>query len=1053
MGRHRMSIFGRMMIPKLPRRIISRDRLLRRLHLAIGSGITVVEAPAGFGKTTLLAQFANDLDYTVLWLTLDAASGSPEVLAHQLGMALSRSADTAPPATASKFTDLQAYVNAELSAAHAASEKPLLVVVDNIHELVDQRESTLLVSLFLSAMPEGNELILAGRERPFLPELNAGIATGEIPLIDSSELAFAIDEVRAAMREAGTLGSPEDVLRGTAGWPVGVMAALASGPGAESLSSAAFDQYLEREVWEGVPEGVRTVLRRFSLQPSISRSSVEAEFGPGAWRGITAWLSARDFLCEHLSPVEFRLNPLLRQFIAEEFDREDPDGYSESFQRLIDELVSSGSIAEALEYTRAHGNEQQLVCLLEKYGARLLTQGSLTLLQRSFECVSEATLRRRLVLRGLNARVIAHTTDPEDALKKANGLLRDANAPAEARAHALLAKVRSLRLLGQLDEATSTALELAEIEASLEGSLRWEVNYNRAEYELSVTRDFLKAEALLGTVIEECDRHGIQPLGLLARSTLGQSLAMRGDAPAAVTVLTRAAQGWRNVGRSTNLGWVLNNLGMSHIQAGDFRSAATVLEEAVEEGLNCGNQRNVAYATGSLGDAELALGHYEKARVHYEEAIRICATDALDESLAALAIAGLSAALLGAGDIQQADFFSRRALLVAVSSANSYEIATCKLQQSAVEFASGNLASSIAEGSEAAERFAQMEVLPMLASAYYRVAMARFKAGKRAEAEESLANAAEALREPWMVGALIPMVRENPMFAQWAATRRVAGAAFRDVLERQSFEAVADASGDEASAVAPARFPLVEAHSLGRVSVSMGGREVSDEDWASARAKEMFFLLLSNRDGIRKEEAVEQLYPELPREKCNSAFHSNLYRVRKALYQQCVVKGNDGVYQLNPEAAFSWDVQEFEAAIARARTSPSGSRERAVSLQEALELYAGPFAATFQSEWAESIRARLDGDANESLATLAGYFAGREDYESAAMCMERVLRANQYNEEAAYQFARYRSRAGEVVQALRFIDEFGSTYSDEFGEQLPERFGELRAAIAAGVAV
>lgn len=303
-----------------------------------------------------------------------------------------------------------------------------------------------------------------------------------------------------------------------------------------------------------------------------------------------------------------------------------------------------------------------------------------------------------------------------------------------------------------------------------------------------------------------------------------------------------------------------------------------------------------------------------------------------------------------------------------------------------------------------------------------------------------------------MVGALVPLVRENPMFAQWAASRRAVGTAFRDILEQQSFESAAAEPALETAAPA-GRFPLVRARSLGRVSVAVGGREVDDEEWASARAKEMFFLLLSSRDGIRKEEAVERLYPELPREKCNSAFHSNLYRVRRALYQQAVVKGNDGIYQLNPEAAFEWDVEDFEAAIERARQSAAGSRERAASLQEALELYGGPFATTFQSEWADTIRARLEAEADESLAALAGYFAGREDYESAALCMERVLKSNRFNEEAAYQLARYRSRSGDVVQALRFIDDYGDSYVSEFGESLPERFGELRAAIAAGVAV
>jgi two-component SAPR family response regulator len=215
----------------------------------------------------------------------------------------------------------------------------------------------------------------------------------------------------------------------------------------------------------------------------------------------------------------------------------------------------------------------------------------------------------------------------------------------------------------------------------------------------------------------------------------------------------------------------------------------------------------------------------------------------------------------------------------------------------------------------------------------------------------------------------------------------------------------------------------------------------------------MFFLLLSNREGIRKEQAVEYLYPEISPEKTNSAFHSNLYRIRRALYQNSVIKANDGIYQLNPEGTFEWDVEQFDSAIDRARQSQAGSRERAVALQEALELYNGPFAGSFQSEWAQSIRARLDDEAQESLATLAGYFAGREDFESASICMERVLKANRYNEEAAYQLARYRSRAGQVVQALRFIDDFGSSYTGEFGQPLPERFGDLRAAIAAGVAV
>jgi hypothetical protein len=67
--------------------------------------------------------------------------------------------------------------------------------------------------------------------------------------------------------------------------------------------------------------------------------------------------------------------------------------------------------------------------------------------------------------------------------------------------------------------------------------------------------------------------------------------------------------------------------------------------------------------------------------------------------------------------------------------------------------------------------------------------------------------------------------------------------------------------------------------------------------------------------------------------------------------------------------------------------------------------------------------------------------------------MERVLRANQFNEEAAYELATYRSRAGHTVQALRFIDDYAANYEAELGATLPERFWKLRADIASGIAV
>jgi DNA-binding SARP family transcriptional activator len=486
---------------------------------------------------------------------------------------------------------------------------------------------------------------------------------------------------------------------------------------------------------------------------------------------------------------------------------------------------------------------------------------------------------------------------------------------------------------------------------------------------------------------------------------------------------------------------VLNNLGMAHLMVGDFQSAIDVLEEARLEGATCENVRNEAYAIASLGDAHLALGRYEDARKHFEEAIRLCATEVLDESLAALSIAGLAGAFLGLNDLQQADYFAVRALPIAEISGNPLELGTCLLQYAMVKSASGNHSGAITTGNEAIDLFHQVDARAALRTGHYRMGMLHFRARQRTEAQEELEHLSALLTEAWMMGLLLPPAREDPMFAQWVASRGVLGPAFREMVDRHVITRV------EAPEESTSKPPRVVARSLGPVAVSVDGREVTDEDWASARAKELFFLFLANRDGLRKEEAVERLYPELSPEKCNSAFHSNVYRIRRALYQDSVVK-RQGAYVLNPDGDFEWDVEEFEAALKQASQLTAGSPERAARYRSALQLYRGPFAEGFYSEWAEALRRRVDEHSQEALSTLAGYYAGREEFESAAACMEELLERNRFNAEAAYQLAIYRVKSGQAAVALAGIDT--AAQEQELGGRLLARFHQLRAQIAAG---
>jgi two-component SAPR family response regulator len=233
------------------------------------------------------------------------------------------------------------------------------------------------------------------------------------------------------------------------------------------------------------------------------------------------------------------------------------------------------------------------------------------------------------------------------------------------------------------------------------------------------------------------------------------------------------------------------------------------------------------------------------------------------------------------------------------------------------------------------------------------------------------------------------------------------------------------------------------------VQVRVEERGVTDEQWASSRARELFFLFLSRPAGLRKEQAVECLYPDLPASRCNSAFHSNLYRVRKALYHESIVK-QDGLYALNPGGTFEWDVADFESCLARAEKLAEGSGERAEAYEEALRLYQGPFAEAFESEWAAALRDRLEQRFIETLSRLAGYHAGRGHHETAATLLRRMLESDPYDEQAAYALARAQVGSGHGVAALQLLDDYAKRVRDDLGVLPGRRLIELREAIAAG---
>ncbi len=1035
-------------VPRLPRDLLERRALLDRLHASVGNGLTILQAPAGFGKTTLAAAFAREVEreFETRWLAVDATCDTQEAFADRLARVV-LGGEAWAPVSITLGEDFRTYLAGILARWQEQCATAPLLVLDCLDQLSEDAPAWWLIEWVVEFMRDRGEVVLVSRRPLARRAIDRRVAGGEAAVFGPEDLAFTREEVAELCRRAGSDADPAELFEATGGWPIAVMGVLRGAIPLDrarrrSIGRRSWERYLATEVWRSVPESVRPTLLRLSVVPDCDENVGASLVGRERWEEAVRWAAESGFLVDSREGG-MRFAPLFRELLLSEL-RKDAQEAEKAAEDAVGSYLASGNPTSALAVATDLGAEKEVRRLLRSTSQELIDRGAFDLLSRAFELLEEGSVVGDPELRALRARAWSLAGKPERALEEATAIFEDTSAPVEARFHAGLAAVRAARLLGKGTEALRWLDRTRELEPLLEGPLSAELQWHYAHALMALRSDFGTAEVVLSALAS--GDSGRPAFSLLASSALGQLYGMRGDVPLAVECLSRAAAGWRQLGGTGNLPWVLNNLSMAHLAAGDVNAAQAAAWEAVEEARRTGNLRALAYATASLAESLLTAGRPANAKQAYKRALKLCEEQVADDTLATLVIAGLAAAAAANGELIEADVYARRAQLMADALGSPFEVATCRLAVAAVAAANGDPAHALELSAEAASLARAIGAEGLLRTALYRAAMSAFRGRRRTEAAAYLRELAGCVRESWHVAPLGPLVREDPLFAQWVANKPEVPSALREAFTRLLFRTPAQ----QDKSFTRTEYPVVRVESLGRVAVYRDGQEVPHEAFASSKALEFLLIFLAHRDGISKDRVVTYLYPDLDQEKCNSAFHSNLYRVRKALYQDCIVKRGIGTYSLNPLGEFQWDVDEFRDLLRRARAAPQGSKERARLFEAAVRYYEGPFAATVHSEWAATLRAELDQQAVEALATLAGYHAGRGEFEEAAQCLERVLEMDPLNDEAAYHLARFKAQAGQVMAALTVIDRFAEVMQRELGEEIPERLLRLRRAIATG---
>jgi LuxR family maltose regulon positive regulatory protein len=378
---------------------VRRSPLLERLARGDRRPIVSVVAPAGYGKTTLLSQWAERHGQAFAWVSVDEADNDAKVLLRYVAEAL----DAVEPidqrvfdALASPVSSVPGSVVPRLGAALSSMTSPVVLVLDDVH-LLHNRQCRAAVSVLADHVPDGSRLALAGRAGPPLRAARLR-AEGKILEIGPGDLSLTREEASSLLRDAGVaLGEDEvaELHERTEGWPAGLyLAALCLREGG-LFTDAAFtfggddrlvSEYMESEFLARISARQRVFLTRTAVLERMCGPLCEAVLDMAGSAAILADLAGSNLL---LVPLDrrgewYRYHHLFRDMLLAELGRLEPALMPVLRRRATGWCLDNSLPEEALEYSMAAGDVDGAAGLVGQLVVPAYRQGRVTTISRWF---------------------------------------------------------------------------------------------------------------------------------------------------------------------------------------------------------------------------------------------------------------------------------------------------------------------------------------------------------------------------------------------------------------------------------------------------------------------------------------------------------------------------------------------------------------------------------------------------------------------------------------------------------------------------------------------
>lgn len=1052
--------------PQRRKDVLRRVRLLDTLHQNLHRKLTFVSAPAGYGKTTLLVDFAEDIDAQVYWYLIGPDDNDlGQFVRHILAAFQQRIPDfgkdieqtLSTPGSGPDAASLAAELINEIE--RRVTDFSLLVL-DDYHLAGENEQIVDLIEQLLEHLPDQLRILMGSRSVYGIPTANLYIRD-ELITISAEELRFRPEElqrlvsqnyhVRLSQEQAEELAKRAD------GWIVAIMLAVRSMEnGALPKFTGAMDQVYDFLAQE-VVQRQKPELREFMLATSIF-----SDFNPELCNFVLERTNTENDLraleernlfvtrTETNDGPNYRYHQLFSEFLRQRLAATEPERLKALNERAAEWFHRAEQWELAVRHKLEAGQAETAAQWMDEIAYHFYTTGRQTQLGRWYENLSASPelLRMAPHLLLYQAKAVGNQIDiatSEKLLDIAEPALAARNEK-EALANALTTRGMLRRYQGQYADA----VRLAEEAQSL-------VQANGAS-SVGEQHQYFQAERL---------------------KALGNYYL--GNTEVALQLLNQSVEGFRKLLSSRNgrdeqrylydLAQTLSDLGLISLSGGKMLEAQKAFREALDIHSNKRHdlaamsvvRNNIAYLlhqTGAykeawqeyqlglanakasqrfrlqlgihngMGDLLCELDEIDDAERNYVRAIHIGEDNNLTRDLDA-SYAGLATIESARGNFSKAMEYLREAASLngEALTEQDYHLRQGQvyLDMRRMDLASDEFSSvldDVAEGSK--------PTATGLLAAFYN-AVAQFNLDNT---EAAFAWLEHSLRGVAILGYdnfLVAAARRHLKLLD-AAKDAVDSPQLTSLIKRaRAFQTGQASLGAEEDDI-PAPSLHLEIRAFGPGEVRLDGELLSASDWRSTRARALFFYIL-DRQKVRKEAIGLEFWPDFSPGKVSSNFHATLWRVRQALGHKETVQFEDDVYSLHPEVSTWYDVNEFERLIEQAGQDDLSDLGRTELLRQAVGLYSGGFLEDIYMDWVDERRDALQGDYIDALAFLAERRYSAKQYAEAIDLYKKIVDVDPYQDKVHLAIMQCHANAGSPSAAKAYFQEYREMLHDELNAE------------------